>query len=155
MSESTVSQDSSPNAVGGGGSENRAAASLRRLLMMELLFILVEFVSGVYMVFAGVNTVWVGIHGAFGALAGLLGIVILIYAIRAPRLRVGAQCTLGLVFVVVAGLGGLLYLRGVDPTEAYLALMAVGFILSGAFYSMPLSRLGRQAGHQQMDKSPS
>jgi len=147
MSESTVSQDSAPTASGGGSSENRSAASLRRLLMVELLFILVEFVSGVYMVVAGVNTVGVGIHGAFGALAGLLGIVILIYAVRSPWLRVGSQCTLGLVFLVVAGLGGLLYLRGVDPAEAYLALMAVGFILSGAFYSMPLSRLRRQTSN--------
>ncbi|PSN97262.1 hypothetical protein B9Q09_01085 [Candidatus Marsarchaeota G2 archaeon ECH_B_SAG-C16] len=149
MSESTVKQDSAPSAAGGGSSENRGATRLRRLLMVELLFISVELVSGVYMVVVGVNTLGVGIHGAFGVLAGLLGIVILIYAIREPWLHVGSQCTLGLVFVVVAGLGGLLYLRGVAPAEAYLGLMAVGFILSGAFYSMPLSRLSRQADHRR------
>jgi hypothetical protein len=117
---------------------------LAKLLMVELLFILVELVSGAYMVFVGVDPIGIGVHGAFGVLSGILGIIIAFYAYRATQLNVGTQCLLGLIFVVVAGVGGILYVKGLSPTQAYSGLMAVGFIGSGALYSMALPRLRRK-----------
>lgn len=128
-----------------GAPPNRRAPLLARLLTVELVFILIEFISGVYMVFAGINTAGVAVHAVFGVLAGVLGIVCVVYAYRTPELKVATYTLLGLVFVVVAGIGGLLYIRGVSPPDAYLALMGLGFVLSGAFYSIPLGRLNRYA----------
>ncbi|MEM0120665.1 MAG: hypothetical protein QW688_04395 [Thermoprotei archaeon] len=145
MSESSLTGEGAPGGVG-GGVVGGGSTRLRRLLMVELLLLLLEFLTGVYMVVAGVGGGVLDAHIGLGVVAGLLGIVVLVLGVRLAAPRVGLECVLGFVFVVVAGVGGLLYLRGDTPTQVYLALMGVGFILSGAFYSMPLAALNRLRG---------
>lgn len=124
-------------ASGGQPAQPRSPA-LARWSLLTLLFILLELVTGLYLVFAGINAAGAAAHILFGALAGVAGIVSLAYSYRTSIAK--GWSLVGFLFILIAGISGLLWYQGARPPDLYSGIMALGFLVSGAAYSFVYSR---------------
>ena len=111
----------------------------RRLIMVQLLFLLVELISGLYMYATAVSGAGVAVHGVFGVAAGALGVALIYYARGSSDASAGRFVLLGFVFVLVAAASGLGFVASHYKVAAYTYVMGAAWLLSSGFYSMPLS----------------
>ncbi|MEM3670278.1 MAG: hypothetical protein QW767_00825 [Thermoprotei archaeon] len=126
-----------------------AFSRLRGLVMGELLVLLVELVTGVYIYLVGPGGIGQALHSAFGIVAGLLGIVLVVYSSKQSYPALFGYCILGTVWVAVAGVSGFLFVLGHYSNQVYTIGMGVSFVLSGFFFSEVLRAL-RKAKAGQM-----
>lgn len=126
-------QSSAPQRTGQAGSPG-----LARWALITLVFILLELLTGLYLVFVGITMAGAAAHVVFGALAGISGIVSMVYAYRASV--AAGWSVVGFLFLLVAGIAGLLWYRGASPPDLYAAIMGLGFVVSGAAYSFVYTR---------------
>lgn len=139
---------------------NTGRRSLRYGIVVMLVLLLVQFIVGMYLNFyVELPDSHPGIHGSYApsipwAIAGRAGIALALHVIVWILLTVGAIAllvrgilshrkayitgnSLGLVFILIAGSGGLTFLnRGGQDRESF--MMAVGFILAFTSYAATL-----------------